>query len=101
MNHPRHDFLARAGGPEDQHRDVRLGRGADPLEDDSIFSSRPIISRKRCTDGAWSSSADVGAPLEEGVEQAGDGRRAPGGCAEDCDGLPGSAADDAEFDELA
>ncbi len=21
----------------------------------SIFSSRPIISRKRCTDGAWSS----------------------------------------------
>ena len=35
----------------------------------SIFSSRPIISRNRCTDGDWSSVLICGAPLEEGLEQ--------------------------------
>ena len=35
----------------------------------SIFSSRPIISRKRCTDGDWSSVLTGRAPLEEMVEQ--------------------------------
>ena len=37
----------------------------------SIFSSRPIISRNRCTDGDWSSVDTVGAALEEVVEQVG------------------------------
>ena len=35
----------------------------------SIFSSRPIISRKRCTDGERSSMLTVARPLEELIEQ--------------------------------
>ena len=34
VDHPRDDFLARSGRPEDQHRDVGLRGGADPLEHD-------------------------------------------------------------------
>ena len=34
VDHAGHDFLARPRRPEDQHRDVGLGRRPDPLEDD-------------------------------------------------------------------
>ena len=70
VNHPRDDFLARAGGAEDQHRDVRLGGGADPLEDDEHLlvaadHFAEALHRRRLVLGA-----DGGAPFEEVVEQA-------------------------------
>ena len=65
VNHARDDFLARSGRPEDQHRDVRLGGGADPLEDDQHLlvaadHLAEALHRRRLVFGA-----DGGAPLEE------------------------------------
>ena len=69
VDHPRDDFLARAGRPEDQHRDVGLRGRPDPLEDDehllvaadhlaeALDRRRPILVR------------DGRAPLEELIEQ--------------------------------
>src|SRR6185295_17045318 len=95
------DFLARAGRSEDQHRDVRLRRGADPLEDEQHLlvaadHFAEALDRRRLI-----FAADRGAALEELVEQIDDGvvlrpvhhvaRRQAGG--EDLR--------DAEVDELA
>ena len=75
VDHPRDDFLARSGRPENQHRDVRLGRGADPLEDDQHLlvaadHLAEALDRRRLVLGA-----DRGAALEEMIEQVGDARR--------------------------
>ena len=67
----------------------------------SIFSSRPIISRKRCTDGDWSSVLTRGAALEEVIEQVGQRRvgRALGDVA--AAACPAIVPGDAEVDQLA
>ena len=72
VDHPRDDFLARSGRPEDQHRDVGLGRGADPLEDDQHLlvaadHLAEALDRRRLVLGA-----DGGAAFEEVIEQLGD-----------------------------
>ena len=69
MNHARDDFLAGAGRPEDQDRDVGLGGGADPLEDDQHLlvaadHFAETLDRRRLI-----FSADVCASLEERIEQ--------------------------------
>ena len=88
-------------GPEDQHRDVRLGRGADPLEDDEHLlvaadHFAEALHRRRLVLGA-----DRGAPLEERVEQCGRCARARGGRRHTAAASPGCRPDDAELDELA
>ena len=101
VDHPRHDFLARAGRPEDQHRDVRLRRGPDPLEDDQHLlvaadHLAEALNRRRAI-----LVADGGAALEELVEQVADGvllrldERVPRRAA------AGDALRDAERDQLA
>ena len=77
MDHPRDDFLARPGRSEDQHRDVGLGGGADPLEDDQHLlvaadHLAEALHRRRLVLGA-----DRGAALEERVEQVAQRRRSP------------------------
>ena len=67
----------------------------------SIFSSRPIISRKRWTDGDWSSVLTRGAPLEEVVEQLGRARSFGGRSAMYRGGVAGKHPRDAEVDQLA
>ena len=69
VDHPRDDFLAGSGRPEDQHRDVGLRRGADPLEHDQHLlvaadHFAEALDRRRLVFGA-----DGGAPFEERVEQ--------------------------------
>jgi len=69
VNHAGDDFLARSGRSEDEHRDVRLGGGADPLEHDEhllVASDHfaEALHRRRLI-----FRADRGAPLEERVEQ--------------------------------
>ena len=43
----------------------------------SIFSSRPIISRKRWTDGDWSSVLTAARRSRNVIEQLGERRRRP------------------------
>ena len=74
VDHSRDDFLARAGRSEDQHRDVGLGGGADPLEDDQhlLVAADHLaepLHRRRLVLGA-----DRRASLEEVVEQVGERR---------------------------
>ena len=100
VNHPRDDFLAGAGGPENQDGDVRLGGGADPLEDDEHLlvaadHFAEALNRRRLV-----LEADVRAPLEERIEETVERRRSPGGWPKTAPGSL-SAADDAEFNELA
>ena len=69
VNHPRDDFLARAGRPQDQDGNVGLGGGADPLEDDQHLlvaadHLAKALDRRRLIFGA-----DGRAPLEERVQQ--------------------------------
>ena len=69
VDHARDDFLARSGRSEDQHRDVRLGRGPDPLEDDQHLlvaadHFAEALHRRRLILGR-----DGRAALEERVEQ--------------------------------
>ena len=77
VDHPRDDFLARAGRSEDQHRDVRLGGGADPLEDDQHLlvaadHLAEALHRRRLILGA-----DGGAAFEERGRAARRPRRWP------------------------
>ena len=102
VDHPRDDFLARAGRAEDQHRDVGLGRRADPLEDDQHLlvaadHFAEALHRRRLVFGA-----DRRAPLEERVEQprARSSSLGPRGAIAAA-ARPGTRRDDAEVDELA
>ena len=67
----------------------------------SIFSSRPIISRKRCTDGDWSSVLTGRAAFEEMVEQIGERLVRPDARPYTRTGLPGDGERDPEVGELA
>ena len=102
VDHPRDDFLARAGRAEDQHRDVGLRRGPDPLEDDEHLlvaadHLAEALDRRRAI-----LVADGGAPLEELVEQVADQRRCRAGRTRSC-GAPGAGDPlrQAEAGELA
>ena len=99
VDHARHDFLAGAGRAEDQHRDVGLRGGADPLEDGEHLLvaadhlSEALHRRRGFLD------AEIGAALEEDFEELGDRlllRRdgTVGGR------IAGDFLDDAELDEL-
>ena len=69
MNHPRNDFLAGAGRPEDQHRDVGLRRGPDPLEDDQHLLVPADHLAESLNGRGEVLVTDGGSPLEELVEQ--------------------------------
>ena len=69
VDHPRDDFLARSGRPEDQHRDVGLRGGPDPLEDDEHLLVAADHLAEALDGGGPILVADGGAPLEEVVEQ--------------------------------
>ena len=73
MNHPRDDFLAGPGLAEDEHRDVGLRGGADPLEDDQHLLVAPDHSAEALDGRRLVFGADVSATLEELVEQAANG----------------------------
>ena len=69
VNHPRDELLAGAGRTENQHGNVGLRGGADPLEDDQHLlvaadHFAEALDRRRLIFGA-----DRRAPLEEAVEQ--------------------------------
>ena len=66
----------------------------------SIFSSRPIISRKRCTDGDWSSVEIAARRSRKAVDQAARSGRPADGTGS-ATGSPPSRRDDAEIHELA
>ena len=72
VNHLRDELFARAGRAENQHRDIRLGRGANPLEDGDHF----LVAANHLAEALdrWRGlfDADGGAPFEEIVEQPGD-----------------------------
>ena len=73
VDHPRDDFLARSGRAEDQHRDVGLGRGANPLEHDEHLlvaadHFAEALDRRRAI-----LVADGRPPLEEPIEQIAEG----------------------------
>ena len=100
VNHPRDDFLARSGRAEDQHRDVRLGGGADPLEDDQHLlvaadHLAEALDRLRLVFGGHG-----GAPFEEQIELL-DERLVGGALRHEPLGRPGHGAGDAEVDQLA
>ena len=69
VNHARDDFFARAGRSEYQHRDVRLGRRPNPLEDDQHLlvaadHLAEALHRRRLVFGG-----DGCAAFEERIEQ--------------------------------
>ena len=66
----------------------------------SIFSSRPIISRNRWTDGAWSSVL-MSARRSRNVSSRRPMASPSGRTAEYCAGGPWRALHDAELDELS
>jgi hypothetical protein len=74
VDHAADDFLARAGRPQDEHRDVGLGGRPDPLEDDEhLLVAADHLAEALDGRGAVF-VADGGAALEEGVEQLARGR---------------------------
>ncbi len=100
VDHPRHHFLAGAGRPEDEHRDVRLGGGADPLEDGQHLLVAADQLAEPLHRGRGVLDADRGAAFEEGVEQLAQGRGGvePGGRVGHR--VAGDPADDARLDQL-
>ncbi len=66
----------------------------------SIFSSRPIISRKRCTDGDWSSVLTVARRSRNASSSSVSGP-VSGRSARYCAGGPGSIRDHAEVGQFA
>src|SRR4029450_13189103 len=70
VNHASDDLLARPGGTQDEHGDVGLGGSPDPLEDDQHLFVAADHFAEALYRGCLVFSADVGAPLEEGVQQA-------------------------------
>ena len=104
VNHSGDDFLAGAGGTQDEHGDVRLSRGADPFEHDehllvaSDHFPEPLHRRQLIL------VADGGSLLEERVEQAehvaalrttarvAQRRAAPGGAPRRSPPLPGGSS---------
>ena len=69
VNHPRHDFLAGAGGSENQHRDVRLCGRADPLEHDQHLLVAADHLAEPLHGGRLVLHADVRTALEEMIQE--------------------------------
>ena len=69
VDHARRDFLARSGRPEDEHGDLGLGGGANPLEDDQHLLvaahhvAEALDRRRRLLD------AGAHGALEQGIDQ--------------------------------
>ena len=74
VNHPRNHFLAGSGGPEDEHRNVRLRRGSNPLEHDEHLFIAADHFAEALNGGGPIFVADRCAPLEKFVEQIADRR---------------------------
>jgi hypothetical protein len=100
VNHARDQLLARSRRSEDEHGDIRLRGRADPLEDgEHLLVAADHLAeaqhrRRRVLD------PDVGAPLEEGVDEL----RHPfvlGARVAIARRIGGEPADDGRLDELA
>ncbi len=100
VDHPRDELFARSGGPEDQHRDVGLGGGPNPLEDDEHFLVAADHLAEAAHAGRLVFVRDRGAALEERGDERRDvaRRRLAEGEARR---VAGDAPREPEVDELA
>ena len=100
VDHARDDFLARAGRAEDQHRDVGLGGGADPLEDDQhlLVAADHLAEALHRRRGVF--DAEGGAAARGRCRAASRPARPRAARAGRSAGRRATCADDAELDQL-